>query len=67
MPVGDARGQWVRHTLDSTSRGANGVRVSDVNQDGVAELLVTCEQAFGAKSGGFLHASMRHCHGFSAC
>lgn len=39
------RGQpWARHTIDNTSRGADGVRLADANQDGLLDLVTGWEE-----------------------
>jgi hypothetical protein len=35
---------WVRHTIDSSSRGADGVRLGDVNGDGLPDFVTGWEQ-----------------------
>ncbi len=35
---------WIRHLIDSSSRGADGVRAADVNGDGLPDLVVGWEQ-----------------------
>jgi hypothetical protein len=35
---------WVQHTIDDSSRGADGVRVADVNGDGLADLTTGWEE-----------------------
>ena len=39
-----ARGQWKRHTIDNSSRGADGVRVADVNGDGHPDFTTGWEE-----------------------
>ena len=34
---------WRRHTIDATSRGADGVKLGDFNRDGLPD-IVTCEE-----------------------
>jgi hypothetical protein len=42
---GDATaGPWARHTIDATSKGADGVRLADVNGDGRRDAAVGWEQ-----------------------
>lgn len=36
--------QWTRHTIDNSSRGADGVRVADVNGDGMMDLTTAWEE-----------------------
>ena len=41
----EARGQaWRRHVIDDSSRGADGVRLGDVNQDGLADIVTGWEE-----------------------
>ncbi len=35
---------WIRHTIDNSSRGADGVKLGDVNQDGLADIATPYEQ-----------------------
>ncbi|TWT52182.1 FG-GAP repeat protein [Thalassoglobus neptunius] len=35
---------WVRHTIDNTSRGADGIRVADFNSDGHLDLVTGWEE-----------------------
>jgi len=35
---------WTRHTIDNSSRGADGVRLSDVNGDGLADVTTGWEE-----------------------
>jgi hypothetical protein len=46
-------GPWRRHTIDNQSRGADGVRLADVDGDGVVDLVGTTEKASGPRSGVF--------------
>jgi len=39
-----AGGQWTRHTIDDSSSGADGVRVADVNSDGLPDLVTGWEE-----------------------
>ncbi|MEW4454953.1 VCBS repeat-containing protein [Bremerella sp. JC817] len=39
-----ANAQWRRHTIDNTSQGADGVRLHDINQDGLFDLCVGWEE-----------------------
>ena len=43
-------GAWVRHTIDNSSRGADGVRFFDVNGDGLEDI------ATGWEEGGLIRA-----------
>ncbi len=38
-------GAWTRHTIDDSSRGADGVRVGDVNGDDLVDLVAAWEDA----------------------
>ena len=35
---------WIRHTIDASSRGADGVRVGDINRDGLPDLTTGWEE-----------------------
>ena len=35
---------WARHTIDNGSRGADGARLSDVNEDGLPDLVTPWEE-----------------------
>ena len=35
---------WTRHTIDASSRGADGVRAADANGDGLSDLVTSWEQ-----------------------
>ncbi len=35
---------WVRHTIDSSSKGADGVRLADVNHDGLPDIVTGWEE-----------------------
>ena len=39
-----AREPWLRHTIDNSSQGADGVRLADVNQDGLPDLVTPWEE-----------------------
>ncbi|MBI4663536.1 MAG: VCBS repeat-containing protein [Verrucomicrobia bacterium] len=39
-----AHRSWPRHTIDATSRGADGVRVQDVNHDGLLDVVTGWEE-----------------------
>ena len=47
-PARGAGGAWRRHTIDASSRGADGVRLADVNADG------RCDIATGWEEGGLV-------------
>jgi len=40
----DADGPWPRHTIDASSRGADGVRLADVNADGRPDIVTGWEE-----------------------
>ena len=42
--AGEARAPWKRHTIDESSRGADGVRLADVNGDGRQDIATGWEQ-----------------------
>lgn len=42
--TGPVYGEWVRHTIDQSSRGADGVRVQDINRDGLLDLATGWEE-----------------------
>lgn len=44
---------WPRHTIDASSRGADGVRVADVNRDGFRDVVTGWEE--GGKVRVYLH------------
>ena len=49
--AGSVRGQaWACHVIDGSSRGADGVRLADVNGDGLDDFLIG---AYGDDDGGF--------------
>ena len=50
MIAGDS---WTRHTIDASSRGADGVRVADVNRDGWSDVVTGWEE--GGKVRVYLH------------
>jgi FG-GAP-like repeat len=35
---------WIRHTIDNSSRGADGLKLGDVNHDGLADLVTGWEE-----------------------
>lgn len=35
---------WVRHTIDDTSRGADGVKLGDINRDGLPDITTAWEE-----------------------
>ena len=35
---------WVRHTIDNSSRGADGVRLADINRDGLPDIVTGWEE-----------------------
>jgi hypothetical protein len=39
-----AQAQWNRHTIDASSRGADGVRLADVNEDGLLDITTAWEE-----------------------
>ncbi|MFT4689317.1 MAG: FG-GAP repeat domain-containing protein [Verrucomicrobiia bacterium] len=41
---GDVNQPWTRHTIDDSSRGADGTRLGDVNQDGLPDIVTGWEQ-----------------------
>ena len=47
---------WKRHTIDDTSRGADGAKLTDVNDDGLMDIdrdgdldIITCEEQEGKR------------------
>lgn len=50
---GEAARHWQRHTIDASSRGADGVRPADVNGDGRADLVTGWEE--GGRIRVYLH------------
>ncbi len=55
LAEGPAAG-WKRHAIDSTSRGADGVRLADVNGDGLSDIATGWEQ--GNKVRVYLHPGL---------
>ncbi|MFN2427967.1 MAG: FG-GAP repeat domain-containing protein [Candidatus Binatia bacterium] len=49
-------GPWVRHTIDDSLRGADGVRVADVNADGLPDVTTGWEEA--AVTRAYLHPGL---------
>ncbi|MHC4403382.1 MAG: FG-GAP repeat domain-containing protein [Planctomycetota bacterium] len=52
---------WPRHTIDDSSRGADGVRLCDVNQDQRPDVVTGWEQ--GGLTRIYLHPGSEHVHG----
>jgi len=50
-PVSAETAAWPRHIIDASSRGAGGVRLADVNGDGLLDITYSCEHAEGDKRG----------------
>jgi hypothetical protein len=44
LPAADFSAAWKRHTIDGSSRGADGVRLADVNGDGRPDIVTGWEQ-----------------------
>lgn len=44
VPAVAADSPWKRHTIDATSRGADGIRLHDANADGLPDLVTGWEQ-----------------------
>ena len=42
-------GIWARHTIDGSSRGADGIRAADVNGDGLVDLTTGWEEGGGVR------------------
>ena len=40
-----AEAQWQRHTIDNSSRGADGIRLADFNSDGRLDMVTGWEEA----------------------
>lgn len=40
----DTKEHWPRHTIDDSSRGADGVKLGDLNHDGLTDLTVSWEE-----------------------
>lgn len=51
---------WVRHTIDRSSRGADGVRIADVNRDGRPDFVTGWEE--GGQVSIYLHPGSRNVH-----
>ena len=45
-----AEGPWARHTIDDSSKGADGIRLADINGDGLPDI------ATGWEEGGIVRA-----------
>lgn len=43
-PALSANTPWVRHTIDDSSRGADGVRLADINGDGLPDIVTGWEE-----------------------
>lgn len=43
-PAGDSAKVWRRHTIDDSSRGADGARLRDVNGDGLSDVVTGWEE-----------------------
>lgn len=43
-PVTQYDGPWTRHTIDDSSRGADGVRLGDINGDGLMDIVTGWEE-----------------------
>ena len=54
---GAEEGAWVRHTIDDTSRGADGVRFLDVNSDGFEDIATGWEE--GGLIRAYLHPGLK--------
>lgn len=75
LAVSSARAEpWPRHTIDESSRGADGVRLADVNGDGLLDIATGWEE--GGVIRAYLHPGSKlvkqkwpavtvgkHCHG----
>lgn len=44
MVIAEPAGPWVRHTIDASSQGADGVRLADVNGDGHMDVTTAWEE-----------------------
>ena len=53
-----AASTWVRHTIDDSSRGADGVRPLDINGDGLLDLVTGWEE--GGRIRAYLHPGTDH-------
>lgn len=44
LTASESPAQWPRHTIDNTSRGADGVRLADINGDGFQDVVTGWEE-----------------------
>ncbi len=44
VQAGEYGPAWTRHTIDNTSQGADGVRLADVNKDGMPDIVTPWEE-----------------------
>ena len=44
LPAGERGKPWNRHTIDNSSRGADGIRLADVNADGLMDIATGWEE-----------------------
>ena len=54
--AGHGSGPWVRHTIDSSSEGADGIRLADINRDNLMDI------ATGWEEGGIVRAYLHPGH-----
>ncbi len=54
---GDLNRPWARHTIDDSSRGADGVRLGDVNGDGLPDIVTGWEE--GGRIRVYVHPGKR--------